>query len=103
MVKEVYKVMGICIKSRKERIITRILNEEVRLRLEAQYEGPQSQKLYKLRKHKVKLSFGHIKHNLKVNSFLLRGLKGVNAEAPILASCFNLSWMIAFLVKELST
>ncbi|MDO9554957.1 MAG: transposase, partial [Atribacterota bacterium] len=90
------------------RMVTRLLNEEVRQRLEAQYEEPRSQEIYKLRKEKVELPFGHIKRNLKVDSFLLRGRKGVRAETSILATCFNLVRMITLLgvpalVKELST
>jgi transposase len=99
---------GICTRSKTGRTIARLLNEEVRQRLEAQYEEPQSQEIYKLRKQKVELPFGHIKHNLKVDSFLLRGLKGVKAEASILATCFNLVRMINLLgvpalVRELNT
>ena len=99
---------GTCTKSKKGRTIDRLLNEEVRQRLEAQYEKPQSQEIYKLRKEKVELPFGHIKRNLKVDSFLLRGLKGVKAEASILGTCFNLARMITLLgvpalVKVLST
>jgi hypothetical protein len=98
---------GICTRSKTGRTIARLLNEEVRQRLEAQYEEPQSQEIYKLRKQKVELPFGHIKHNLKVDSFLLRGLKGVRAEASILATCFDLVRMITLLgvlalVRELS-
>lgn len=33
----------------------------------------------------------------KFDLFLLRGLKGVKAEAPILATCFNLTLMITLL------
>lgn len=98
---------GICTKAKKGRTIDRLLNEEVRQKLEAQYEEPRSQEIYKLRKEKVELPFGHIKRNLKVDSFLLRGLKGVKAEASILGTCFNLVRMITLLgvpalVKELS-
>jgi len=98
---------GTCTKSKAGRMVTRLLNEEVRQRLEAQYEEPQSQEIYKLRKEKVELPFGHIKRNLKVDSFLLRGQKGVKAEASILGTCFNLVRMITLLgvpalVKELS-
>ena len=98
---------GICTKAKKGRSITRLLNEEIRQRLEAQYEEPQSQEIYKLRKEKVELPFGHIKRNLKVDSFLLRGRKGVKAEASILATCFDLVRMITLLgvpalVRELS-
>ena len=99
---------GICTKAKKGRMVTRLLNEEARQRLEAQYEEPQSQEIYKLRKEKSELPFGHIKRNLKVDSFLLRGLKGVRAEASILATCFDLVRMITLLgvpalVRELST
>ncbi len=98
---------GICTRSKTGRTIARLLNEEVRQRLEAQYEEPQSQEIYKLRKQKTELPFGHIKRNLKVDSFLLRGLKGVRAEASILATCFDLVRMITLLgvpalVRELS-
>jgi len=96
---------GICTTSPTGRTISRLLKEEVRQKLEAQYQ--ESPEIYKLRKQKVELPFGHIKHNLKVDSFLLRGLKGVKAEASILATCFNLVRMITLLgvpglVKELN-
>ncbi len=96
---------GICTTSPTGRTISRLLKEEIRQRLETQYE--ESPEIYKLRKQKVELPFGHIKHNLKVDSFLLRGLKGVKAEASILATCFNLVRMITLLgvpalVKELN-
>lgn len=98
---------GICTKSPTGRTISRLLKEEVRQRLEAQYEEPSSQEIYQLRKEKVELPFGHIKHNLKFDSFLLRGLKGAKAEASIIGTCFNLVRMITLLgvpalVKELN-
>ena len=58
---------------------------------------PDSQEIYKLRKQKVELPFGHIKHNLKVGGFLLRGLPGVRAEMSILSSCFNIARMISII------
>ena len=99
---------GICTTSPTGRTISRLLKEEVRQKLEAQYDEPSSQEIYKLRKEKVELPFGHIKHNLKFDSFLLRGLKGVKAEASIIGTCFNLVRMITLLgvpglVKELNT
>jgi len=98
---------GVCTTSPTGRTISRLLKEEVRQKLESQYDEPSSQEIYKLRKEKVELPFGHIKHNLKFDSFLLRGLKGVKAEASILATCFNLVRMITLLgvpalVKELN-
>jgi transposase len=99
---------GACTKAKTGRMVTRLLKEEVRQKLEAQYDEPSSQEIYKLRKEKVELPFGHIKRNLKVDSFLLRGQKGVKAETSILATCFNLVRMITLLgvpalVKVLST
>ena len=98
---------GVCTTSPTGRTISRLLKEEVRQKLEAQYDEPSSQEIYKLRKEKVELPFGHIKHNLKFDSFLLRGLKGVKAEASIIGTCFNLVRMINLLgvpalVKELN-
>ena len=72
----------------------------MREKLEARYEEPESQEIYKLRMQKVELPFGHIKRNLKVNAFLLRGLDGVKAEMSLLASCFNISRMITILGVE---
>src|SRR5665648_546836 len=99
---------GNCTKSPTGRTISRLLKEEARQKLEAQYNEPSSQEIYKLRKAKVELPFGHIKHNLKFDSFLLRGLKGVKAEASIIGTCFNLFRMITLLgvpglIKELNT
>lgn len=93
---------GKCTNSQKGRQISRLIDEETRLRLEAQYLQPESQAIYKLRKQKVELPFGHIKRNLGVQAFLLRGRAGVKAEMSLLASCFNLARMINILgVPEL--
>ena len=91
------RYFGECTKSKYGRKVIRLHNEEMRENLEAQYEEPESQKIYKLRMQKVELPFGHIKRNLKVNAFLLRGLDGVKAEMSLLASCFNISRMITIL------
>jgi len=88
---------GVCTKSKLGRKITRLLKEELKEKLEVQYEQPESQAIYELRKQKVELPFGHIKHNLKVDGFLLRGLEGVKAEASLLASCFNITRMISII------
>jgi len=87
----------VCTNNPRGRTITRLLKEELVQKLEAQYEQPDSQKIYELRKQKVELPFGHIKHNLKVDSFLLRGLNGVRAETSLLASCFNIARMISIM------
>jgi len=69
-------------------------NEEIKLKLEALYEEAASQAIYTRRKTRVEHPFGHIKRNLKVDAFLLRGLEGVRAETSLLATCFNMARMI---------
>ena len=88
---------GLCTTSKIGRKVTRLLKEDLKQKLEAQYEQPESQEVYELRKQKAELPFGHIKHNLKVDSFLLRGLEGVKAETAILSSCFNIARMISII------
>lgn len=85
---------GICTKSLRGRSISRHLQEETRQKFEKLYEQPQNQKIYKLRQTKAELPFGHIKHNLKLDSFLLRGREGVKVEMAILSSCFNIVRLI---------
>jgi len=87
----------VCTTNRSGRKVTRLIKEDFRQKLERQYEQPDSQQIYNLRKQKVELFFGHIKHNLKVGGFLLRGLDGVKAEMSILSSCFNIARMISII------
>ena len=95
---------GLCTNCSRGRKVTRMLKEELCEKLERQYEQPDSQAIYDLRKQKVELPFGHIKHNLHVSGFLLRGLSGVRAEMSILSSCFNIARMISIIgVSELIT
>jgi len=88
---------GLCTTGKIGRKLTRLLKEDLKQKLEAQYEQPKSQEVYRLRKQKVELPFGHIKYNLKAGGFLLRGLDGVKAEASLLASCFNIARMISII------
>lgn len=97
---------GKCTESPYGRRINRLIDEETRLKLEAQYLQPESQAIYKLRKQKVELPYGHIKRNLGVKDFLLRGIDGVKAEMSVFATCFNMSRMMSIfgvigLIKEL--
>ncbi len=88
---------GTCTTGLIGRKLTRLLKEDLKQKLEVQYEQPESQKIYGFRKQKVEIPFGHIKRNLKVDSFLLRGLEGVKAETSLLASCFNIARMISLI------
>lgn len=85
---------GLCTKAQYGRRIRRLVDEDLKLKLQHQYDQELSQAIYKLRKEKVELPFGHIKRNLGVTAFLLRGLEGVKAEMSLLASCFNITRMI---------
>ena len=67
---------------------------EVKEKLERQYEHPELQDIYKRRKSRVEHPFGHIKRNLGMTNFLLRGREGVQAELSIAATCFNIARMI---------
>jgi transposase len=88
---------GQCTSAKKGRRITRMALEEMKEKFEAQYEEAASQEIYRKRKARVELPFGHIKRNLKTDGFLMRGRSGVNAETSLLATCFNLARMITIL------
>lgn len=91
------KHYGKCTNNMRRRAIIRLKDEHVKEELEALYISDKGQAIYKKRKEKVELPFGHIKGNLKAGAFLLRGLKGVKAEMAILSTCFNISRMITIL------
>jgi transposase len=88
---------GECTEAKKGRKIIRLPLEEIKERLEAQYEEASSQEIYAKRKARVEHPFGHIKRNLKTDGFLIRGRVGVNAETSLLGTCFNLARMITIL------
>jgi len=88
---------GECTSAKQGRRITRIALEEMKEKFEAQYEEPGSQEIYKKRKTRAELPFGHMKRNLKTDGFLMRGLSGVNAETSLLATCFNMARIITIL------
>lgn len=91
------KNYGTCTKSKQGRKIYRLASEELREKLEKQFNEPESQKIYSLRKSKVEHPFGHIKHNLGIRNFLLRGREGAKAEISIGATCFNIARIITLL------
>lgn len=100
---------GVCTTSRRGRSIIRLKEEELRQRLEARYASEEGWAIYRKRKAKVELPFGHIKRNLNAGAFLVRGLAGVKAEWAILASSFNIARMITLsggvdsLIKRLAS
>ena len=88
---------GVCTQSRHGRKVIRLFQEDLREKLRRQYEQPDNQAIYRRRKERAELPFGHMKHNLKCTGFSLRGLDGVQAEASLLATCFNMARMISLL------
>ena len=88
---------NVCTKSKRGRRISRLINAEVRERLKSQYEESEFQAIYKLRQQKAEIPFGHIKRNLKVSAFLMRGRDGARAEMSLLGTCFNMARMITIL------
>jgi transposase len=98
---------GLCTKSPSGRKIIRMKEEGLKERLRKTYESAEGQAIYKLRKEKAELPFGHIKRNLSCGQFLLKGKKGVDAELSLLSTCFNITRMITIvgipmLVSKLS-
>ena len=92
------RYFGECTSNRANgRQITRYTNEAFRDKLAKQYQQPDSQAVYQLRKEKVELPFGHIKRNLGAGHFLLRGREGARAEMSLLSSCFNMARMISII------
>lgn len=86
---------GVCTKSgRKGRRITRYFNQEFRDDIAEHYDKPASKEIYRKRKERAELPFGHIKRNLNIGHFLLRGLDGVRAEMSLLSTCFNMVRLI---------
>ncbi len=91
------KHFGVCTQSDRGRKISRLFYEKDLIALQRQYEDPASQEIYKKRKCKVELPFGHIKHNLGITQFLMRGKDAARAESAIGSVCFNVTRMITLL------
>jgi transposase len=96
---------GKCTSDKNGRRIMRLVLEDLKEKFEAQYEA--SQEIYARRKTRAEHPFGHIKRNLKTDSFMLRGKDGVQGETSLLATCFDLRRMmtivgISALMEKLS-
>lgn len=88
------KNYGICTNAKNGRRIIRLAKEDLKEKLERQYEETGSQEIYARRKTRVEHPFGHIKRNLGLKNFLLRGREAVKAEVSIAGTCFNVARMI---------
>lgn len=85
---------GDCTRSSQGRRIERPFTEDVRERLEDRYRRSDAQRLMRQRKMRAEHPFGHIKHNLGMKAFLMRGRQAVQSEFAIAATCFNVTRMI---------
>jgi transposase len=91
------RFFGVCTKSRKGRVIIRFPEEVLKEKLKVTYRSPLGQAIYRLRKQKVELPFGHFKRNLGAGHFLLKGRAGATTELSLLATCFNVTRMMTLL------
>jgi transposase len=82
---------GTCTRSRTGRRVERPFTEAIRERLEARYSLPDAPLLMRRRKMRAEHPFGHIKHNLGMRAFLMRGLGGVRTEMALAATAFNIT------------
>lgn len=85
---------GMCTSGRSGRKVIRSEYEDIIRRQESIYASERGQAIYKGRKQRAELPFGHWKRNLGAGQFLLCGHEKVNAEVSVLATCFNLARMI---------
>jgi len=88
---------GVCTNSESGRKIVRLAKEELKEKFEKLYASARGRQIYRRRKQRCEHPFGHIKRNLGVQSFLLRGLEGAQAELSLWSTCFNLSRMVSLL------
>ena len=75
----------------------RHVNEELKERIEQRYKQSEYRQIYEKRKQRVEHPFGYIKKAMGFTQFGLKGLHGAQAEAAIVATCFNLIRMIGLL------
>jgi hypothetical protein len=91
------RCFGACTKSKEGRRISISIHQKTKEKLENTYQSDYRQEVYDKRKMKAELQFGHLKRNLGMSAFLLRGMKGINAELGIAGTCFNIARMITLL------
>lgn len=88
---------GVCTSSKQGRTITRHKLEAVREQIDQRLEQPQMRQIYDRRKARVEHPFGYIKKAIGFGQFSLRGRLAAQAEASLVATCFNLTRMITLL------
>jgi transposase len=84
---------GTCTQARRGRRVERPFGEAAREQLEARWSQPDARGPMRRRKMRAEHPFGHIKHNIGMRAFLLRGLEGARAELAMATTAFNLTRM----------
>lgn len=85
---------GKCTKSASGRSVRRSFFEDTAQRIAQRLKDEQTRATYRLRSQKAELPFGHLRRNLGLGTFLLRGLMGVRAEWALCGAAFNLRRML---------
>ena len=88
---------GACTSSKQGRTITRHICEDLKEKIEQRFEQGECRHIYERRKARVEHPFGYIKKVLGFGQFSLKGLQSAQAEAAVVATCFNLTRMINLL------
>ena len=73
------------------------MSEQLKEKIEQRLEQVEGRQIYERRKARVEHPFGYIKKVIGFGQFSLRGRHGAQAEAAMVATCFNLTRMITLL------
>ena len=77
--------------------MVRHILEDLKEKVARRIDDPATKAIYQRRKDRAEHPFGHIKKNLGVVQFSMRGRLAAQAEASLLAVCFNVTRMIRLL------
>ncbi len=88
---------GCCTKSKQGRTVVRHVLEELSEKIQRRYEEPVYQAIYHRRKARAEHPFGYMKKDLGFTQMSMRGRLAAQAEASLLAICFNVARMIRLL------
>lgn len=86
-----------CTKNTRGRTLKVSSHEDIKEMAMKIYDSERGKEIYRRRKIVAEMPFAHIKRNMGVTSFLLRGIDGANTEASLFASSFNITRIINLL------
>lgn len=88
---------GQCTSSNQGRTVVRHVSEDLKEKIEQRFEQVEGRQIYERRKARVEHPFGYVKKIIGFGQFSLKGRQGAQAEAAVVATCFNLTRMINLL------